>query len=277
MSRKIIIFCDGGLGNRLGVLIGGLITSEVLKTTPIICWPQNNWCGCLFRDLFHSDIQVINDDINTLFISNLDNIFLIHENQTNIDLKKIYTHSTGSINSILQLNEDVVYYHNQVPYYFTIEQQISKLKSLNIQKNIIENVNYFCNINNITNEVSGIHFRKTDMNISHNENEIFNKILISNKKYFICSDDEETEKKFSKLENVIVNKKKSYVKQFKPGSWNDNILDNEGRSFNFNVDRDGESVKEAFMDLLILSRTNIETNSESSFLKFSKLYKNIKL
>ena len=84
--KKLIIFCDGGLGNRLGVLIGGILTAKELNREPIICWPENTWCGCSFDDLFCPQYELIGLDINTLFSQNVNSKFLIHENQTNLSI-----------------------------------------------------------------------------------------------------------------------------------------------------------------------------------------------
>ena len=97
-----------------------------------------------------------------------------------------------------------------------------------------------------------------------------------NSKYYICSDDKNTEDMFNKLENVFVHPKTSYVEKFKEGGWNDCIIDNAGRCNNFNVNRPRQSVIEAFIDLLILSRTNIIVNGPSTFLHFAKYYSAIK-
>jgi hypothetical protein len=95
--------------------------------------------------------------------------------------------------------------------------------------------------------------------------------------FFICSDSLETEKKFDILNNVIIYPKNSYVTKLVDGSWNDLTIDNEGRQMKFNVNRSRESVIEGFIDLLILSKTNIVVNSHSSFLKFAKLYNKINI
>ena len=114
--------------------------------------------------------------------------------------------------------------------------------------------------------------------IGYDENRIYDTIFSYNKvKHYVCSDDKNTEMKFKKLNNVVIYPKSSYVEKFKDGGWNDVITDNEGRRFNFNVNRPKQSVIEAFVDLLILSRTKISVNSVSSFLNFAKLYSNIEL
>jgi len=275
--RKTIIFCDGGLGNRLNSLLGGLFIAEQTKSTPIICWPENNWCRCSFEDLFITDIKIINNNINDIFESNIDNIFLIHENQTKFDLNKQYNHTLESIHDILNKNEDIIYYHNILPSYINISFVLDKLKNLKIKTKILDQVQAFIKENNINKDTHGILFRKTDYssnpNISLNDNEIYNHIKSDlNLKYYICSDDKDTEDKFNELENVFVYPKTSYVKKFKEGEWNDLITDNEGRLNNFNVDRPRQSVIEAFIGLLILSQTNIIVDIPSTFLHFAKYY-----
>ncbi len=276
--RTIIIFCDGGLGNRFGVLIGGLITADVMGLNPVICWPENSWCGCSFEDLYESKIPVINDDINTLFKNNLHNVFLIHENQTNFNLSKVFNHSEHNMKIIGDMNEDVVYYHNQVPPYYGISKVVNKIKTLKIREDIVKIVKSFCTNNEINQKTIGIHFRKTDVPNQLNEDYIYSKIIENmGTKHYICSDDKAAEDKFKTLPNVFVYPKTSYVEKLKDGGWNDVTTDAEGRTFTFNVNRPKQSVIEAFVDLLILSRTNMVVNSVSSFLRFAKLYSNIEL
>ena len=276
--RKIIIFCDGGLGNRFGVLIGGLITADSLNMEPVICWPENTWCGCSFEDLFDTNIQIIKSDINELFSNNLDKVFLIHENQTSLKLNKVFLHSENSLDIIDKLSEDVIYYHNQIPNYFDLSKIIDKLNNLKIRQDIINSVKLFSKECDIDKKTNGIHFRKTDVPNQLDEGKIYELIVQNaNTKYYICSDDKDTEIKFSILKNTVVFPKTEYVKKLKDGGWNDSITDKEGRVFKFNVNRPKQSVIEAFIDLLILSRTQIIVDSTSSFLNFAKLYSNIEL
>jgi hypothetical protein len=276
--RKLIIFCDGGLGNRLGALIGGILTAQKLNRTPILCWPENTWCGCSFNDLFDSEYQVINLNINKLFSQYVNNKFIIHENQTNLQLEQCYP-SLETINSFKDIeDENVIYYHNSIPNYFSQEEILIILSKFVIKSNIKNNVIEFINKNNINSDTLGIHFRKTDFQSFLNEEETLNHI-ISNPgiNFFICSDSFETEKKFNTLNNVIIYPKNNYVTKLKEGSWNDLTIDNEGRQMNFNINRSKESVIEGFIDLLILSKTNIIVESHSTFLKFAKLYNKINI
>jgi|688.fasta_scaffold13289_10 hypothetical protein len=276
--KKLIIFCDGGLGNRLGALIGGMLTAEKLNRVPIICWPENTWCGCSFNDIFDSKYQTINLSINELFSKNINNKFILHENQTNINIK-YYHHTIDTINSLKDNNDTIIiYYHNSIPTYFSDTEVLNTLKGFDINIDIKNKVENFCLEKSIDINTKGIHLRKTDFHHFINEDEIFNHIVDTpNTKYFICSDNLETEEKFNILNNVITNLKNHYVEKFKEGSWNDMIIDNEGRHFNFNVNRTKDSVIEGFIDLLILSKTTIIVETHSTFLKFAKLYNKINI
>jgi hypothetical protein len=273
--KKIIIFCDGGLGNRLGVLVGGLIISKILQREPIICWPQNTWCGCSFESIFCVNIKNTQHNINELFSSYKNNLFLIHENQTNIALQRqVYPTEEMVNNLISELSEYIIYYHNSIPDFLDKEQILTTLAGIKINPTILDSVELFCRQENINKGVIGLHLRKTDYSSLVDENLIHE--LINNnvdKKFFICSDDKETEITFAKYKNVIVRPKEFYTEKLDiEKGWNGSIIDKEGRSFIFNVNRSENSVIEGFKDLLVLSRTTINMETVSSFLKFAKLY-----
>jgi len=276
--KKLTIFCDGGLGNRLGVIIGGILTAQKLNRTPILCWPENTWCGCNFTDLFDSEYNTINLNINKLFSQNVNNKFMIHENQTNLQLEQYYP-NLKNIDLLKNIeDENIIYYHNSVPNYFNQNDILFILNKFKVKSYIKDKVINFCKEKNIDSNTIGIHLRKTDFQHFLNEDKIHD-LIISNPQtnFFICSDSLETEEKFNILNNVIIYPKKYYVKKLNEGGWNDLTTDNEGRQFNFNINRSKESVIEGFVDLLILSKTNIIVESHSTFLKFAKLYKNINL
>ena len=102
--------------------------------------------------------------------------------------------------------------------------------------------------------------------IKNNQDELF----------FVCSDDKETELKYMEFNNVISFAKLEYPKKLIDGGWNDTITDSEGRVFNFNIDRSRQACIEAFIDMLILAKTNIiETNKDSTFFQFANYYRSI--
>ena len=274
---NVTIFCDGGLGNRLGVLIGGIITAKKLNLDCEICWPANSWCGCDFVDLFDTNKNIINKNINELFLEDSEDVFLIHENQTKSKLKKVYSHSPQTLELLKNCENNIIYYHNQIPKYYDKSEIINTLSSLKIKKNIIDEVKKFSKEHDIENRI-GVHIRKTDFLPKVDDKIIFDGIRNSNNLFFVCSDDSETEKNFSNLLNVVIHNKKNYAEKLNPStSWNDKTVDYEGREFYFNIKRNSESVIEAFIDMLILSRTKIHNNTMSTFLTFANHYSNLNL
>ena len=270
--RKMIIFSDGGLGNRLNSLIGGLVAAEKVGCTPVICWPVNNWCGCSFEDLFVSNLEILDKGVNDVFLDD-DKIYLTHDNQVGKVLKNKFDHSTESLELVRKMSEDIVYYHNKIPSYFSEDDVIKKLKTFKIVSSILIPAKSFCYQHNIGKKTKGVHLRKTDHGRQIDSDQMFSSILSDKKSgYFVCSDDKATEDKFNELKNVLVYPKTSYVEKLIDGNWTTKIKDSEGRIFPYNVDRSKQSVIEAFIDLLILSRTNIIIRNKSSFLGWAKVY-----
>lgn len=270
--RDMFVFSDGGLGNRLNSLVGGLVIADELNCNPKICWPLNNWCWANFNDLFDTNFTVLNQSINELFVDeNL--IYLIHENQIGKTFKKTFDHSLTSLKKIKETNENIIYFHNKLPSFVDSNLILTKLKKLQIKKDIINHVEKFCIENNINKNTKGVHLRKTDHGRQLDSNIIFDEIQKNqNQSYFVCSDDSKTEQEFSQLKNVKIFSKTSYVEKLIDGSWTSKIKDTDGRIFPYNVNRPSQSVIEGFIDLLILSRTNIIIKNKSSFLGWAKIY-----
>lgn len=273
--KKMFIFSDGGLGNRLNSLLGGLIAAEITNSTPIICWPINNWCGCDFKDLFETDYEIRNDNIHTIFAEDQRH-YLIHDNQTSHKLINVYEHTLDNVYKLKNEFTDIVYFHNKIPSYFSQQQIFENIKKLRIKADIKQATINFCKSHNVNKNTKGIHLRKTDHGRQLDSEQIFSQIQKDRKHgYFVCSDDQATEEQFNTLKNVCVLPKTSYVEKLVDGDWHTKIADTEGRIFPYNVNRSAQSVIEAFADLLILSRTTISVRNKSSFLGWAKLYSNI--
>jgi hypothetical protein len=271
-ERKIFVFCDGGLGNRLNSLIGGLVIAESYNLKPIICWPENNWCGCSFEDLFDNQFDTIKEDVFYFFKEESENLFLsITDN--GIKLKNYLEPNDHGFESIKQINSDVVYYHNKIPKNLNQDKVKKFVSFLKVKESILKIVRRFIKENAIDKRTKGIHIRKTDSSNQLDSHQLFENIKNDrNTRYFVCSDDEETEDMFSKLNNVSVFKKTSYVQKLNDGEWRQPTKDTSGRIFDFNIDRPKQSVIEAFVDLLILSKTNISVKNKSTFLSWAHLY-----
>ena len=274
-ERRIFVFCDGGLGNRLNSLIGGLVVAESYNLKPIICWPENNWCGCSFEDLFDNEFNIMKDDVFYFFKEDSNNLFLsITDN--GIKLKNYLEPNEHGFGHIKNTEADVVYYHNKIPKNLNQEKILKFSRQLQIKSNIVRSALEFVSSNNISKSTKGLHIRKTDFPNQLDSDELFRIVSTDkNTKYFVCSDDQETENQFSQLPNVCVFEKTSYVQKLNDGNWRQTTTDTSGRIFDFNVDRPKQSVIEAFIDMLILSKTTISVKNKSTFLSWAHMYSTI--
>ena len=277
IPRQITILCDGGLGNRLSGLVGGLHVAHELGLRPTIAWPENNWCGCSFYDLFANINWTVTDhNVFRVFQDNSDSVFVIHENQTNVPLTTVLSHSTQTLDQLRGTDAPIVYYHNKLPPYVSEAEAIVQLQQLNINSDIKQQVNEFCQINRIDNHVAGLHLRKTE-NRKLDEQSLYQQVQTTpDQRYFVCSDDQATEQRFCCLPNVQAQPKTSYVGKMTAGDWYESIVDSDGRATKYNINRSRQSVIEAFVDMLILSRTWIRPTVKSSFANFARYFAQVK-
>jgi len=273
MSRTVNILCDGGLGNRLSGLIGGMIATRQINGHFVVSWPANNWCGCYFDDLFEAtDINHNSFNINEIFVPDHDKIYLIHENQTGHKLTNVYSHSESNIGIVGSQDKDIVYYHNKLMPYHDQDSIVRELSALRINANILDKIEKFCRNHAVDQTTIGLHLRKTE-NYNLNEQQLFEEIKANpHKKYFVCSDDGPTESKFCSLPNVCANSKTEYVTKMIPGDWYEPVTDTNGRLTKYNIQRSRQSVIEAFEDMLILSRCWIKPTVKSSFSALARFY-----
>jgi len=274
MSRTITIFCDGGLGNRLGSLVGGLVVAEQLSINDItVCWPANNWCGCYFEDLFaNNHFKVSQSTINQVFVPGTENAFLVHENQTGADLGLVLKQSPESLDHLKQINNSVVYYHNKTAPYLDATKVLDQANTLKPATWIKQQVQDFCRTRSITPGVIGLHLRKTE-NFRLDEEKIYRQVSANRaQRYFVCSDDHAVEQRFLQLPNVCSWSKTAYVEKLIPGDWLAETVDDTGRRYNYNLNRSRQSVIEGFVDMLILSQTRIQFTVKSSFSRFAEVF-----
>jgi hypothetical protein len=94
--KKVSIYCDGGLGNRLCSLIGGLHLSYKLNYDFEIIWLQTRWCNCNFEDLFDNNINHINLSKNLDDYINENNILGLNSG--------IFAFNKSMINHLKEIN-----------------------------------------------------------------------------------------------------------------------------------------------------------------------------
>jgi len=277
-KKNNIVFCDGGLSNRLNALIFALILKEKYKQPWEIAWPINNWCRARFEALFSTELLVNKCDL-TFYKSISDNYCLVmHENQCDFPYEKINFQSNfncyDDYAKIIHQDNPIFYYHNLIPGIASIEDIQSGLSHLSINKEIVKVAQNFCHRNQIDDSVLGLHIRKTDFGDTVNDKELFNIVKNSTRRFFVCSDDAQVNERFSILPNCSVYIKNNFPeKMISDAGWNQHTKDDQGRDFFYNIERSEASIVEALIDLLVLSKTTHVSTSNSTFLKMSMIFK----
>ncbi len=260
--RTLNIYCDGGFGNRYGTLLGGLAVANYHKMRPVVVWRDTSACRLPFNEIFSSNIDVIDQPLQEFSGC----VLLMHEDF--IQGKQNYNiNSFESIES-LPLSDCGIYLYNNnwIPEWIDNELIIEAGRQLKFVDKIKNFCDQYCKKHNVTLFTIGIHLRATDFNTYTPTFDKEYKWIEDqpDEKFFVLSDDPNVEKKFNKLDNVVVRRKENYVEK-----------ENKDAGWCGNVERTSKSVLDALIDLTILSKTNIMVNSPSSFLKTALLLRKI--
>tara|TARA_Y100001972_G_C7601907_1_gene301645 strand:- start:107 stop:946 length:840 start_codon:yes stop_codon:yes gene_type:complete len=277
--KKLYIHCDGGFGNRFNSLVVGLIICQKGGFTPIISWPSTNVCRALYDDIFEDEFEFNSNRLED-YSNSLDEYeFIMHDNQLNWNVKIISPYSYTSIDQIVQyynnsIKDKLFYFNNLIPHYQDLD--LSLISNLKFKKEYYDIVSEFLKFDNYI----GIHLRATDVpQGTINFDQIFNYVKNNERMCFICSDNIEVENRFNKLKNVFTFPKTSYVDKIDSSfDWivsRGTIKDEKNKALSFNVERSVQSVKEAIVDLLILSKSDIMKTSNSTFLTTAQLLKEL--
>lgn len=278
--KNLYIHCDGGFGNRFNSLVIGLLVSKIGKFNPIISWPSTNVCRATFDEIFENDYTLTSNRLE-YYSNDLNNYeFVMHENQLLWNTKVTSPYGFNKIFDLVSFlqksdKENIFYFNNLIPNYKDLN--LSIIGDLKFKSFYYEIIDSFLEYENYI----GVHLRSTDfVQGDINFDEIFFQIKYSDKKYFVCSDSLELENKFNQLKNVFTFPKTDYVEKINPfKEWRvskGEIKDEMNKSLSFNVERSSDSVKQAIIDLLILSRSDIMITSNSTFLNTALLLKKYK-
>lgn len=236
MKHKIVAACSAGLGNRIKCMTSVLKKcNESNNNTPYVYWSVNDECGCEFSELFESSTplkEIGKGELDTIKVDAWNN---------NAEINKSWK---------LDANDDIDFKYHKLS-----QAQINKFLPyiLNIKpkEDIQDAVWAFCNKYKESfdkSEVIGVHIRKGDHKVSFDgrgrisQDDYFMeriRCLLEvnpNYKFLLCTEDEETEEKFLhrfSKEHIIY-----FPKRF--------------RSRNT-----PESIKEAFVDILLLAQCPI--------------------
>jgi len=240
MTNFVISTSQGGLSNRIKCLISSMKIADKTNRKLLLFWSKDKSCNCNFKDLFENKIKEISkEDLKKIIITKK---YEIYQNSLkNFKNKKRFI-LIDNAKLLGFLEKDICIGFNEIPK--EIKEDVLKyFKKLKIKKDIlkkVQNLSKRFNKNTV-----GIHIRKGDFKTLKNgvgkisKEDLFiekmKKELKENPKinFLLATEDEETENKFKK---IFKNKLSTYSKKTKE-------REEEG------------AVKEAFIDLLLLSKT----------------------
>lgn len=279
---NLIIYCDGGFGNRYNALISGLVAADILGYKAEICWPTNNWCEAEYSDLFEGTTTVRTENLID-FVGDAHNYLVLSHDLRNAEYLSVPFVSAYGFTSESEFAEycrndgrDVFFYPALVPSWISPEKLYLVAAKFPFHIELIEAAESFIN-ENFHGYFYGIHLRRTDLVLGYSDAEV-GEIVTGHPDhlFFICSDSADSEKSAAQYPNVRVHVKHSYVdRQIGDKGWTDITLDTSKRAYYSNIRRNAQSVRDAVVDLLILSRSVIVGKTSSTFMNVARFLKKL--
>ncbi len=277
-EKTLRIYCDGGFANRYNNLVSGLAICNILNVRPEIVWPTNSWCAASFVALFDSNL--VAEAIELIDIKHnhsLDRYTVIsNQDQANfLEVPYLLPNSLDDFSRVMTDSALGVFYHFPlIPDWIPKEAIEEAMREVPFKQALLNTAESYIS-EYLQEGYIGIHLRRTDLVLGFTDDEV--KAIAtehSDKLIFICSDSEETERALASVPNIRIKKKTAYVElKDDNGNWLSPTLDDSGRAYYSNVKRSEQSVLDAVVDLLILSRSNIMGTGGSTFFGLAKLLK----
>jgi len=278
--RRLLIYCDGGFGNRFNALVSGLIMARKLALQPEVVWPVNNWCGARLDDLFEDALPVVERELASFMPERALYQYLIVEDRLGLADSWVSPLRLPSWHAVEQQlsgsTHDIFYYTALIPPFISADEVTAQVQALRFHREILARAEGFLSMQQIGRRVGdflGVQIRKTDFGSrAADDSNLFT--LVSQcpqHRFFVCSDDKGVEQRFAVLPNVMVFDKRAHVEKMVDGDWTSVTTDHSGRAYPCNVTRSADSVEDALVDLLILSRSQIVKTSNSTFLNAAML------
>jgi len=280
---RLLIYCDGGFGNRYNALVSGLAAAEVLKCTPEIYWPINNWCEAEYLEMFgdgkarvHTENLIdLKDQAKSWLVLSHD---LRNAEYLSVPFVSAYgfASETGFADYCKKDRRDIFFYPALVPPWLSRERLKKVAGKLRFQPDLVAAADAFI-ATGFSGEFYGIHLRRTDLVLGYTDSEAAEIASAHpDRQFFVCSDSADSERALAQLSNVRVREKQSYVeRQEGEKGWTDVTLDTSKRAYYSNVRRNSQSVRDALVDLLILSRSTMVGKTASTFLNVASFIKEL--
>jgi hypothetical protein len=275
---QFIIFCDGGIGNRINALASGLAIAHALRLSYRIHWPANNWCAAPFASIF-ANTEPLSDVSISGLCGMLDGAeMLLHDeiasNVLGVAFKSAYRFESLAdfANQCANGGKLIFYYPAIMPAWVPEGLIHAELRALQFTTEITTAVRGFI-LDVMAGPFHGIHLRRTDLNVGLTDQEVFTLVRhYPNEKFFVCSDDPAAETLASAHPNVFHRAKSHAVEKKTLGEeWLAAKHDDDGRLYHGNIQRSQAAVIEGTIDMLILAHSDIVGYSGSTFQRMARL------
>ena len=270
--KKVLIYCDGGFGNRLNTLYAAFEFVESIgsEVEIEIVWPINQYCGAGFSSIFEDCKYKIHGytqaEVSEIFPGAL---LISHEVQKFTlklwcDINKIASRS-----QLIRMldGRDICVFMTPLWPLCTSTKSIEKFKSeFSFKAIFVHDLN-----DSISRTKVGLHLRGTDYGFS---DKYFNLIFFVVKIFFwiefvLFTDDHDIRERFGTLKNISFSSKlpgSLPVRKYSNKDWSSSI-DNDTHTTSYNIIRSEDSTIQGVFEMLLLAsfRTKLIT-SRSTFL-----------
>lgn len=283
MDFSLIIYCDGGLGNRLNSLYGGLAVAQKLQLNYVVAWPKNRWCNASLSDLFDHNLNVVDDTLPEISQKYNSAMLVSHDNQLLENLNwlnpKSYLTSKHFFSDIKKKSNEsyfIIYHNSLIPHYIFDEAISVGTRKIRFKEKTKELGEYFLREKKLNKGFIALHIRGTDYGLPiFYINLLHSLTRLLRKKTLLCSDDELIINKFSQLSNVFFRNNISLPsKIIESEHYTATTVDEYGRKFEYNINRDNQSVIDSITDLYLLSKGIKPYTSRSTFLAHAYIFGN---
>jgi hypothetical protein len=271
-----IIYCDGGLANRVYTVLFGLILRKRYGHHWRLSWPKTCVCDAAFEKLFETSLDVDRKLITEFKEHESSLIKIVHHNFGNFSTDKLFFHSqlkSYEDYRVLLDSGSVFYFHNSLPSFVELSDISDVIRDIDFAAPVSGRAYDFISRFKITKETIGLHIRKTDFGSRVNEEKLYELAARSDKKFFVCSDDQEILSMFKILPNCIISESSSFPKKLNHlKAWGETYVDSKTGIQEYNINRSEQSVIDGLVDLIVLSNTSIVETSKSSFLQLAAIF-----
>ena len=273
--KMLIIHCDGGLGNRLNCLAGGLAIAKAVDCGFRVNWPQNRYLQADIDQILSVSFEYDRCSKEELKLAKISSTvsfenFLLHPDEEYIN--PILTMRRAAIiefcrKRIKNSAKVLVFTPQVIPaFYRDVSNIIRSFKYSDQVANYIRPV--IC-AQHLPKNYLGLHMRGTDSGVSLKQKTRWRWLCsVLPARVRLITDDYEIVNLFSNLGNISV--RRDFISPDKAIvglAYNECTVDENGQYLPYNIVRSKESILDSIVDLEILSASIIIPTSGSTFLE----------